>query len=97
MDLSYLSVAGAVGALEQLRLAPGARLIALVKPTFELRSPRLVTDPADVRRAIRRATVAIGAAGWRPLACTLPRTTGANGAVEAFVFAVRARTPTADP
>jgi 23S rRNA (cytidine1920-2'-O)/16S rRNA (cytidine1409-2'-O)-methyltransferase len=90
MDLSYLSVAAAVSALGQLRLADGARLIALVKPTFELRSATLVTDPADVRRAIRSAVRAIAAVGWNPVACTLPRQSGAHGAIEAFVFADRA-------
>jgi 23S rRNA (cytidine1920-2'-O)/16S rRNA (cytidine1409-2'-O)-methyltransferase len=90
MDLSYLSVAAAVVALDRLRLADGARLIALVKPTFELRSATLVTDPADVRRAIAHATAAIESAGWQPLACTLPRQSGAHGAIEAFVFADRA-------
>jgi 23S rRNA (cytidine1920-2'-O)/16S rRNA (cytidine1409-2'-O)-methyltransferase len=90
MDLSYLSVAGAVGALVRLRLAPAALLLALVKPTFELRSPTLVTDPAEVRRAIRSATDAIAAAGWQPVACTRPRQTGAGGAIEAFVVADRA-------
>lgn len=90
MDLSYLSVAGAVGALDRLRLAAGALLIALVKPTFELRSPTLVTDPVAVRRAITQATTGIESAGWRALACTLPRQTGAHGAIEAFVFAGRA-------
>jgi 23S rRNA (cytidine1920-2'-O)/16S rRNA (cytidine1409-2'-O)-methyltransferase len=94
MDLSYLSVAAAVGALDRLRLADGAGLIALVKPTFELRSATLVADPADVRRAIRSATEAIAAAGWLPVACTLPRQTGAHGAIEAFVFA-RRTTPAA--
>src|SRR5262245_12109680 len=36
MDLSYLPVARAVGHVEGARFASGARLIALVKPTFEL-------------------------------------------------------------
>jgi 23S rRNA (cytidine1920-2'-O)/16S rRNA (cytidine1409-2'-O)-methyltransferase len=91
LDLSYLSVADAVPSLDALRFAPGAMLLALVKPTFELRAGSLVTDATEVRAAVRAATDGIEANGWRPLACTLPATTGAGGAVEAFVLA--ARTP----
>jgi 23S rRNA (cytidine1920-2'-O)/16S rRNA (cytidine1409-2'-O)-methyltransferase len=89
LDLSYLSVADAVPSLDALRFAPGATLVALVKPTFELRAGSLVTDAAEVRAAIRAATEAIEANGWRPLACTLPATTGARGAVESFALACR--------
>jgi 23S rRNA (cytidine1920-2'-O)/16S rRNA (cytidine1409-2'-O)-methyltransferase len=89
MDLSYLSVAAAVRSLDRLYCPRGAALVALVKPTFELRAAALVTQPAEVRTAVRRATEAIAAAGWRPAACTLPATTGAGGAVEAFVLAHR--------
>lgn len=87
VDLSYLSVAGAVGSLDRLRLAPRAALIALVKPTFELRAGSLVTDPGDVRTAIRIAVQAIESSGWRADACTIPAVTGTGGAVEAFVLA----------
>ena len=89
MDLSYLSLAAAVPALDRLRLHSGATLLALVKPTFELRAASLVIDPVAVRAAIRRATEAIASAGWHPSVCTLPATTGAGGAVEAFVLAHR--------
>lgn len=88
-DLSYLPVATAVRDLGRLRLSARAALIALVKPTFELRSGSLVTDEEDVRVAIRVAIDAIEAAGWRTFATTLPRSTGARGAIEAFVAARR--------
>jgi 23S rRNA (cytidine1920-2'-O)/16S rRNA (cytidine1409-2'-O)-methyltransferase len=89
LDLSYLPVAEAIGDLDGLRYAPAAALVALVKPTFELRAGALVTDPAAVRAAIRRAGAAIGRAGWRVEAATLPAVTGRGGAVEAFVLARR--------
>jgi 23S rRNA (cytidine1920-2'-O)/16S rRNA (cytidine1409-2'-O)-methyltransferase len=89
MDLSYLAVAAAVPSLGRLRLSCGAALVALVKPTFELRAPSLVIDVGQVRAAIGAAAAAIDAAGWTPVACTLPATTGAGGAVEAFVEAHR--------
>jgi 23S rRNA (cytidine1920-2'-O)/16S rRNA (cytidine1409-2'-O)-methyltransferase len=97
MDLSYLAVAAAVGTLGRLRLAAEAHLVALVKPTFELRAATLVTDPAAVREAIVRATTAIAGSGWLPLACTLPGSLGANGAVEAFVLARRPPAATLRP
>jgi 23S rRNA (cytidine1920-2'-O)/16S rRNA (cytidine1409-2'-O)-methyltransferase len=87
VDLSYLPVADAVGSLRRLRLAPQAGLVALIKPTFELRASSLVTDARAVRHAIQIAVNAIDATGWRAEACTIPAVTGAGGAIEAFVLA----------
>lgn len=89
VDLPYLPLADAVDPLSGLRLAPDATLVALVKPTFELRAGSLVTEPGKVRHALRRAVAAIEEHGWRVEACTLPAVTGAGGAVEAFVVARR--------
>ena len=89
VDVSYLPVAGAVGSLRRLRLARQAGLVALVKPTFELRASSLVTDARAVRHAIHIAVEAIDASGWRTEACTIPAVTGAGGAIEAFVLAHR--------
>lgn len=91
IDLSYLAVGDAVGSLVQLRYAPNAALIALIKPTFELRSGSLVTHPAAVRTAMHTAVEAIDAAAWRTDACTIPAVTGAGGAIEAFVLARKPR------
>jgi len=89
MDLSYLSVARAVGQLESVRYATGALLLALVKPTFELHARSVVTDAASVRDALRIAIDAVEASPWTVAACTLPAVTGAAGAIEAFVLAAR--------
>jgi 23S rRNA (cytidine1920-2'-O)/16S rRNA (cytidine1409-2'-O)-methyltransferase len=89
IDLSYLPVADAVGSFQRLRLASQARLIALIKPTFELRAGSLVTDPGEVRSAIRIAVGAIQSSDWRVEACTIPAVTGTGGAIEAFVLARR--------
>ena len=92
LDLSYLSVAGALPHLERLCLAPGADLLALVKPTFELHRPTLAARPADVAAALRLAAGAAEALGWTVLAtCEAPRT-GRRGAREAFIHAHRTRT-----
>jgi 23S rRNA (cytidine1920-2'-O)/16S rRNA (cytidine1409-2'-O)-methyltransferase len=92
MDLSYLSVAAAVGQLDgRLALAPDARLIALVKPTFELGRGSLAVDPPAVRSAVERAAAGVAAAGWQPLGCVPSPIRGARGAVEVFVLARRLR------
>jgi 23S rRNA (cytidine1920-2'-O)/16S rRNA (cytidine1409-2'-O)-methyltransferase len=90
MDLSYTSIAAAVGPLGGLRLAAGARLVALVKPTFELAAARVVLDRARVESAIALASTAIESSGWRCDAITLPRASGREGAIEALVLATRA-------
>jgi 23S rRNA (cytidine1920-2'-O)/16S rRNA (cytidine1409-2'-O)-methyltransferase len=89
LDLSYLAVAVAAPALHRLRLAPDATLLALVKPTFELRAATLVTAGAAVRSAVEHAVQGVERAGWRALACTIPAVTGAGGAVEVFLLARR--------
>lgn len=91
MDLSYISVGTAVGQLEGLPFADDAKLLALVKPTFELRRPRLASERGAVREAASAATAAIERHQWRVLALSLPAVTGTRDAVELFVFARRAR------
>jgi 23S rRNA (cytidine1920-2'-O)/16S rRNA (cytidine1409-2'-O)-methyltransferase len=89
LDLSYLSVAGALPHLERLCFAPGVDLVALVKPTFELHRPTLAARPADVAAALRLAAGAAEAMGWTVLAtCDAPRT-GRRGAHEVFLHAHR--------
>jgi 23S rRNA (cytidine1920-2'-O)/16S rRNA (cytidine1409-2'-O)-methyltransferase len=89
IDVSYLPVADAVSSLLRLRLAPQAGLVALIKPTFELRASTLITEARAVHHAIDIAIEAIDATGWRAEACTIPTVTGAGGAIEAFVLAHR--------
>jgi predicted rRNA methylase YqxC with S4 and FtsJ domains len=65
MDLSYLSVADAVPQIETLSFAPGAHLVALVKPMFEL---GLDAPPETSRRSDGRST-------WLSPASSAPRGT----------------------
>jgi len=71
-------------------LRPGPRLIALVKPMFELHEAVL---PSHKRRreALARATDAVVAAGWQIVDTVLSPTPGARGALERFVYARRRR------
>src|SRR5262245_49261743 len=93
LGLSYLSVAGALPHLERLAFAPGADLVALVKPTFELHRPTLAARPADMAAALRLAAGAAEAMGWTVLAtCPAPRT-GRHGAREVFLHGHRLPKP----
>ena len=72
---------------ERVDLAPGADLVALVKPMFELQRGELPTSDADYADAVSLASAGIAAAGWRVVDAVRSPVTGARGAVE---FAVRA-------
>jgi 23S rRNA (cytidine1920-2'-O)/16S rRNA (cytidine1409-2'-O)-methyltransferase len=90
MDLSYLPVASAIAQLgdRRLRLAPGARLLALVKPTFELRRGALAADGDAVAAAFAQAAAGVRAAGWTVVAGVPSPVLGARGAVEVFLVGV---------
>ena len=89
IDLSYLPVAEAVPQLEALEIATGADLVALVKPTFELRRGRPPAARGELEAALRAATTAIGAGSWRVVATCESGVTGARGTTEFFVHAHR--------
>ena len=87
MDLSYLAVAQAVGQIDRQILAPAAQLIALVKPTFELRTAALADQPQQVAAAVDAAALALEDHGWRVLGQQRSPILGSKGAVEALVHA----------
>lgn len=89
MDLSYLSIAEAVPQLDELDLVAGARLVALVKPTFELHRGRLAAEPAQVSVAVHKAVDALRGAGWTPEGQTASPVKGSRGAVEVLLLATR--------
>ena len=89
LDLSYLALADAVGQLDNLAVAPGADLVALVKPMFELHLDHAPTDPGSLDRALDLAMAGVVAAGWSVLASMASPVTGAKGAVEALLHARR--------
>jgi 23S rRNA (cytidine1920-2'-O)/16S rRNA (cytidine1409-2'-O)-methyltransferase len=67
MDLPYLAVADAIGQLDRRLLAPDARLIALVKPTFELHAAALADQPDQVSAAVAAASRGLDEHGWKVL------------------------------
>ena len=89
LDLSYLSLAGAVPQLERVQLAHGADLVVLVKPMFELALAEPPSDPAEIARAVDLACTAIAAGPWTVVATIESPVTGAHGAVEHLIHAHR--------
>lgn len=89
LDLSYLSLARAVTQLEGLAFAPGADLIGLVKPMFELRLASAPTDLPSLDAATARAVRGIEDGGWRVVGTAPSDVGGARGAIEGFVHARR--------
>lgn len=87
IDVSYLPLRAAVAQLERVRFAPGAHLVGLVKPMFELALPSLPTDAADHEAAVARAAEGIAECGWTVLDTFPSVVTGRHGAVEWFVHA----------
>lgn len=95
MDLSYLGLADAIPQLDRIHLGVGAHLVALVKPTFELRRGSIATSDEDIATATRLSVQAMESAGWTVRGrCTAPMT-GRRGAREVFLFGSRG--PTAPP
>jgi 23S rRNA (cytidine1920-2'-O)/16S rRNA (cytidine1409-2'-O)-methyltransferase len=89
IDVSYLALAAAVAQLDRITIAPGADLIGLVKPMFELRLARAPVDAETVDAATARAVAGITAAGWEIAGVMPSPVLGGRGAVEALVHGRR--------
>jgi 23S rRNA (cytidine1920-2'-O)/16S rRNA (cytidine1409-2'-O)-methyltransferase len=89
IDVSYLSLTDAVPQLARVMIAPGAQLIALVKPMFELHLPQPPVDPERLREALSVAMSGIEAASWHVLSSMESPVRGSRGAVEYLIHAER--------
>jgi 23S rRNA (cytidine1920-2'-O)/16S rRNA (cytidine1409-2'-O)-methyltransferase len=89
IDVSYLALAAAVAQLDRITIAPGADLIGLVKPMFELRLARAPVDQETVDAATARAVAGIAETGWEIAGVMSSPVLGGRGAVEALVHARR--------
>jgi 23S rRNA (cytidine1920-2'-O)/16S rRNA (cytidine1409-2'-O)-methyltransferase len=87
IDVSYLSLARAVPQLDRIDVAPGADLVALVKPQFELGLAAPPRDRPRLEAALTHAVAGIEAAGWRVIATTGSPIRGSRGAVEFLAHA----------
>ena len=91
LDLSYLSLTVAVPQLDRVTLTPGADLVTLVKPMFELQLPRPPDDRERQEEALAKAMAGIARAGWQVMASMDSPVLGGRGAVEFLVHASRER------
>lgn len=89
IDVSYLALAAAVAQLQACAIAPGADLVGLVKPMFELRRATAPVDDPALEQAAAVATAGIAAAGWTVLGSVRSPVTGARGAPEMLLHARR--------
>lgn len=87
VDVSYLSLSQAARQLARVRLIPGAELVGLVKPMFELRLARAPSDRDALDRALTRAVDGVTAAGFTVVSTMDSPVTGAGGAPELFLHA----------
>jgi 23S rRNA (cytidine1920-2'-O)/16S rRNA (cytidine1409-2'-O)-methyltransferase len=90
VDVSYLSLSSAVAQLAGLTFAPGADLLGLIKPMFELRLPTIPEDRNVLDRARDTAVTGVAVAGWTVVAAEECPVRGGRGAIEFFVYATRA-------
>jgi 23S rRNA (cytidine1920-2'-O)/16S rRNA (cytidine1409-2'-O)-methyltransferase len=89
MDLSYLTISDALPQLERVPMSAGVDLLALVKPTFELRHGTLASDDESVTAAVVIASDAAARNGWTVQASAPSVVTGHHGAREAFIHAFK--------
>jgi 23S rRNA (cytidine1920-2'-O)/16S rRNA (cytidine1409-2'-O)-methyltransferase len=89
VDVSYLSLSRAVAQLDRVEVAPGAELVGLVKPMFELRLPSAPLDAPTLERALRAACGGVEAAGWSVEGSMVSPVAGARGARELLLHARR--------
>lgn len=89
VDLSYLALDTALPQLERLRFARGADLLALVKPTFELRAGTMAASDRDVAAAVERVESAIERTDWAAVGRCAAPAPGRRGAREVFLHARR--------
>ncbi len=91
VDLAFISTAKVLPAIASIA-APGADLLVLVKPQFELEREDvgrggIVSDPALHRKAIERVEDAARVCGLHALRVVPSRITGAEGNQEFFLHA----------
>jgi 23S rRNA (cytidine1920-2'-O)/16S rRNA (cytidine1409-2'-O)-methyltransferase len=90
VDVSYTPLAVVVPQVSsQVPIADGARLLALVKPMFELQLGGLPTTDDEFAHAVGAATEGISRAGWTVLEAFRSSVLGHRGAVEFWISAAR--------
>ncbi len=88
LDLSYLSIANAVGQLGGVRISAGADLIGLVKPAFELGLGAPPLDAPTLWSAVDHARHGLEVVGWRLTGAIRSPVLGGGGAIEFLIHAL---------
>ena len=99
IDVSFISLTKVMPAVTAC-LAPDGRVLAMVKPQFELGRGRVrggvVRDPAERREALRSVAAAAAAAGLAVLGFASSGLPGPKGNRETFLYAARDGRPIDD-
>jgi 23S rRNA (cytidine1920-2'-O)/16S rRNA (cytidine1409-2'-O)-methyltransferase len=91
IDVSYSPLRVIVPDItNNLDWTPGATMVALVKPMFELQAATLPTERSDFERALNAGEQAISSSGWRVVQAVESPLRGNAGAVEFFICATLA-------
>ncbi|HUR78823.1 MAG TPA: SAM-dependent methyltransferase [Acidimicrobiales bacterium] len=89
IDVSYSPLRVIVPDItEHLDWSPGATMVALVKPMFELQAATLPTERSDLERAVNSGEKALDSAGWLVRQIVESPLRGNGGAVEFFICAI---------
>ena len=89
VDVSYLSLGRAVTQLDRVEIVPGADLIGLVKPMFELGLGTAPMDDDSLGRATDEAIAVITDTEWEVVGRMPSPARGARGAIEGLIHARR--------
>jgi 23S rRNA (cytidine1920-2'-O)/16S rRNA (cytidine1409-2'-O)-methyltransferase len=87
LDLGYLALAAGVPQLASVDIRPGAELVALVKPMFELGLGAAPEDRETLDAARAKAAAGIEAAGWETVDWIDSPVRGSKGTRELFIRA----------
>jgi 23S rRNA (cytidine1920-2'-O)/16S rRNA (cytidine1409-2'-O)-methyltransferase len=86
IDVTYVRLGLVISELSgRLEFPPGAVLVGLVKPMFELERGEVPRAPEELAEAGRRAAADAEAAGWTVVDLVESEVRGAQGAVELFL------------
>jgi 23S rRNA (cytidine1920-2'-O)/16S rRNA (cytidine1409-2'-O)-methyltransferase len=95
--VSFISLTSIAASLFERLAAPGADVVALVKPQFEApralvsRGKGVVTDPAEWEAAVGRVETAFAACGAAMMGSVTSPIRGASGNTEFLLHAVAGR------
>jgi 23S rRNA (cytidine1920-2'-O)/16S rRNA (cytidine1409-2'-O)-methyltransferase len=97
IDLSYVPLADALAQLDRVAFSAGSDLLALIKPTFELRQGRPIRDRDDIDKAVELAVAAAESSGWQEVRTFAGSVEGRRHTLEVILHAKSAPRDGPDP